>query len=303
MWHIQKARVGMKCLSYLILFLLTWTNCFTEAFSKGKSWNEMFELCDFRVILGHVQPSKQPGYYGDAGMTNDMTKFVQKIRNIFWVEDNSLISKFPPYFTNFTNLLGRLKITNGVLLPWYKLLLDTHMCMMPSYQRRFFLIFIYREFKNGRNEDKWNAALQNAGLPSNWLTKLKKVIVFKDVIQKAIKDGRSYAPTSDDAFRLARDVAEHGAEHRFAQGGAERYRDDSGIELMIPCYMEDFIPEIVAEVLKEGVNITNEYGLKSYYLILANACGMLEYHVAVADAVYLSGQDQQVLLNLLHETF
>ncbi|BAH95764.1 Os12g0589700 [Oryza sativa Japonica Group] len=31
------------------LFLLTWTKCFTEAFSKGKSWNGDFTLADFKT--------------------------------------------------------------------------------------------------------------------------------------------------------------------------------------------------------------------------------------------------------------
>lgn len=41
----------------------------------------------------------------------------------------------------------------------------------------------------------------------------------------------------------------------------EKFPDDSGIELMIPYHLGDFIARIVAKVILDGIDITDEYDL------------------------------------------
>uniref|UniRef100_A0A0D3HW94 Uncharacterized protein n=2 Tax=Oryza TaxID=4527 RepID=A0A0D3HW94_9ORYZ len=141
------------------LFLLTWTKCFTEAFSKGKSWNGDFTLADFKVCRGHVQKHKKPKKFGDEGMKNDMEKFVEEIELVFRSRDSRLRFTYPPYFSDFTFRLRNLEI-----------------------------------IQNTNNEE-------------------------------------------------------------------EKFPDDSGIELMIPYHLGDFIARIVAKVILDGIDITDEYDL------------------------------------------
>uniref|UniRef100_A0A0E0MNN7 Uncharacterized protein n=1 Tax=Oryza punctata TaxID=4537 RepID=A0A0E0MNN7_ORYPU len=238
------------------LFLSTWTSCFTEAFSRGKSWNGDYTWSDFQVTHGHVHLSKQPESYGKDGIEKDSSKFVQDIEQIFMRQGSELVSVYPPYLSDFVDRLKDLKIKDDILLPVYKFFLDNHMCMMPSYQRKFFIIAVYRKYERG--SQKWITALGNASPGQiGWLKALSKVIVFQDVINLANQENRAYHETNSDAFRLARDVAMHGSEHRFERN-IERFPDNSGVELMIPGYMNNFVAEIIAGIMKQAVDINQE---------------------------------------------
>ncbi|EAY83715.1 hypothetical protein OsI_38936 [Oryza sativa Indica Group] len=233
------------------LFLLTWTKCFTEAFSKGKSWNGDFTLADFKVCRGHVQKHKKPKKFGDEGMKNDMEKFVEEIELVFRSRDSRLRFTYPPYFSDFTFRLRNLEIIQNVLSNQYKLLLETHMCFMPSYERGCFIIGLYRNYQGGDQNDKWETAIKTAVCASGWKTKVSNVVFFKDIVTKAEEDGRTYGKTNFEAFRFSRDT----------NNEEEKFPDDSGIELMIPYHLGDFIARIVAKVILDGIDITDEYDL------------------------------------------
>lgn len=123
------------------------------------------------------------------------------------------MSIYPPYFDHLFTVLKSLQI--AVLLPHDRLVLETHVCLMESFDRIIFAILLKRKHDGllGNELKRWNTCIHQAMVPVEFETSLDKVPVFEDVF-KAAERKEEYSKTKFSAFRLSKDYPVHVLSHK-----------------------------------------------------------------------------------------
>ncbi|KAF8687364.1 hypothetical protein HU200_043050 [Digitaria exilis] len=149
--------------------------------------------------------------------------------------------------------------------------LNTHslkadMAELVRWIKGMLLVLLRKKYKSlsKPERNKWRKLILHATLPvdKNYPSCLSKVAVFEDIIAAANQMGKAYRCTKNSIFSMLRDEFTHGVEHRFdktVDPWKEKFKDDDGIELMIPAYVDDFPAQVIlAFVESADIDITEE---------------------------------------------
>ncbi|RCV39728.1 hypothetical protein SETIT_8G246600v2 [Setaria italica] len=130
--------------------------------------------------------------------------------------------------------------------------------------RGMLLVLLRKKYKSLRQHEqlRWEQIMMEAVMPKNAdLKRLSKLAVFKDIIAKAESLGKGYQNRQHSLFGLMRDEFTHGVEHRFDKSvkpWKEKFKDDDGIELMIPAHLDDLAARIIWCLVRNSIDITAE---------------------------------------------
>ncbi|CAL5002424.1 unnamed protein product [Urochloa decumbens] len=244
---------GCRILSSLL-------KCFTKSFAKRKSWAGQVTQKHFKVVNEHVKVLIKARRNLDRDkLKADIAVLVCWIKSIF-----SLDGKFPPYLENLIQYLESLNFP--ILLEHEIVYIETHISCIESIDRGMLLVLLRKKYKSLDQSErrKWKRIVAQAELPgdTDYPDCLSKVAVFKDIIETARASGKAYKNKKNNIFSLARDEFTHGLEHRFNKSvkpWKEKFKDDDGIELMIPAHVDDFPAQfIMALVHSKEIDITAE---------------------------------------------
>ncbi|XP_037412356.1 uncharacterized protein LOC119275590 isoform X1 [Triticum dicoccoides] len=271
-YSLELARAGC-------LFIRSLICAFTYTFAKRKSWNGTINWDEhFRVVNGLVRISKAAvSNLEGPSMQLDVNELILFIQKNFSNKTAKLVSIYPPYFDNLFTVLKSLQI--AVLLPHDRLVLETHVCLMESFDRLIFAILLKRKHDGllGDELNKWNTCINQAMAPNEFETSLDKVPVFEDVFKAAAERKEEYSKTKFSAFRLSRDYPVHVLSHKNVttkensiSTTVERFKDDSGVELMLAANMPQYLATLHQSLIVAGVDIYREYVLKHLFCVLLN---------------------------------
>ncbi|CAN6230865.1 unnamed protein product [Urochloa humidicola] len=248
------------------LILLTLLKCFTHAFSSFKSWNGDITMSDFKVTDGHVRVIKSAEEnLNSSSLQADLKILVYFIRKIFYKGNPKLIAKYPPYLNSLISFL--LSLRTPCLDDDDKLFIETHMSCVESFARGMLLIKLRKKYKSLPPSKKkiWNAAIKDLDKvprPYTSVNQVSEVAVFHDIIEFAKNENKAYTSTRHSTIRLVRDEFAHAPSHRFDKSvkpWKEKFKNDNGIELMIPAKFNDMLPATIRCLIKaEGIDIKKE---------------------------------------------
>ncbi|RCV39711.1 hypothetical protein SETIT_8G245200v2 [Setaria italica] len=243
--------------------LSTWLSCFMWAFSEGKSWGGNFTLKDFYVLDSHVRVSNHTGPKGGHGLGSvgkDIELLLVHVKKIFCRNKRKLISEYPPFLKNLTDFLKKLTVIQTTIAASDKLLIETHVSCTTSSSWGLLLFKLHRRYLGLAEDEKsqWDAAINTAVLPHGWHSSLSKIIVFKDMFDKAIKGGRPYRNSNIGAFTLMRDMVMHALDCGDDAKNMEKYQNADKVALMIPAHMLDFLPNIIENLIHRSIDISAE---------------------------------------------
>lgn len=123
---------------------------------------------------------------------------------------------------------------------------------------------------------------------------LLELPVFKDVKAAAAKRGESYPKVlqTNSSLRVSRDYGMHSLEHRWADDPnaaprdkdkqVEVFKDDDGVELMLPYHMKDFLAGLVEQLIAAKIDIHREL---SSAVVHCTKCPIEPTHPVVAEPI------------------
>ncbi|TVU23225.1 hypothetical protein EJB05_25578, partial [Eragrostis curvula] len=264
---LPDGRVSLKMTKAGCLFLSTWLKCFTRTFSRSKSWNGRFNLSDFKVSGGHVLVINEAEVELDMkSLQADLKVLVEFIKAIFCKNGSNLISKYPPYLENLTKFLESLKTSR--LSEHDRFFIETHLCCVESAARGFLLVILRKKYKSllRGQQIEWDRAVQREDYTHTVfpaLDNLSKVAVFQEIIEAAKERAEAYTERKTSKFRLMRDEFVHAPSKRFDKSvdpWKEKFKNDDGIELLIPAQYEGVLCDIMYNlIMTDKVDISAEY--------------------------------------------
>ncbi|KAF2948845.1 hypothetical protein DAI22_01g064700 [Oryza sativa Japonica Group] len=212
------------------------------------------------VVHGRVRIKKKPWKgLNSSKMNSDCTKLTSMIREMF-VKKNV----HPPYLKH---LLGKLEaLAVDVFTVRQQLAFDYHISLIPSLNRVNLVYQIKRCYDGWDDREKmyFRFVADNCTVPEDWCNTLMSKHLFRLVILEGQKRNIIYGSNGMSAFHLVRNYNTHAPEHSwihvFVDSKIEHYQwfqCDSGIELMVPKYLGDFLAEAVFKFIEDEFDLTH----------------------------------------------
>uniref|UniRef100_M8AWQ2 BRCT domain-containing protein n=2 Tax=Triticinae TaxID=1648030 RepID=M8AWQ2_AEGTA len=227
-------------------------------------------------------------------MESDVHPIIEFLDYAFLSNDKRLQDRRPPYFDHLIRCLREMK--SAVPSPGDKLTIASHASYMLPFDRLLLTISLRRKYKGSSKEEKtkWDGAIRKASLNVALTDRLLELPVFNDIKAAADRRGESYPAelTRSVSFRVSRDYCMHALENRWADDPdakpsekdkqIEKFKDDDGIELMLPVHVKKFLANLIEQLILANIDINREL---SSAVLHCTKCPIEPTHPVVAEPI------------------
>ncbi|KAL6610535.1 hypothetical protein ACP70R_040504 [Stipagrostis hirtigluma subsp. patula] len=234
----------------------SWVELVTGEHVLGRSWNGSLTLDSFGVDdkdQAYIieKPTDQAR---STARQNDLCAMSSSMQRVL-----TLDGQYPAYLSHLLRKLESQQ--HGPLTESMKLALDTHFALLTSEGRitQVYLIKLKWDRLRGTEREKFNSILQKCRLPKGWLENLRKVPIFKKIIEWAEDDNdNKYANvislTSCDAFELLRHYFTHAPGH-IGEPGMALLKHNEVVDLTAHEHLGDFAADVNFRLIAGDVDI------------------------------------------------